>query len=643
MARTTIPSELIADDAVTSAKIADDAVTSAKLDTNIAVAGTLASTGVLTANAGVVVDNITIDGTEIDLSSGDLILDVAGNLLVDVDNGIVRYYDAGTEWAQFKSSSQDVQLISIVQDKDIIFRGNDGGSYFNALTLDMSDAGAATFNNKIIATELDISGNVDIDGTLETDNLTVGGAQGSDGQVLTSTGSGVAWEDAAGGVAGISSSADATAITIDSSEQVGIGAAPNYTLGVHKAAASSNYIQITNSDTGSGSGDGFLVGVASDEAATIWNQENTRMVFGTNGTERMRITSDGDVNIYGTIGTNSSTVFASMAGRLTFDTDYSDTQRGPNKILLQNDGAWIAGIGVSNGATDFYTGGAFTFKTGTSLGTERMRIDSGGRVGIGDSGVIGSNTTTDLAVRKDSSAGRGGEISIVNYAASAVGNEAALNFGLESSTYHNNDGNAQIKARVMNASNSASAMIFSTWRGSSFNEAFRISEAGHLAMESGKRFYFNVNSIASGDTYMDEYSTNEIGITTGGSRKVAVSGGNLYVSGSVNANHNFSDERLKENIVVIPNALEKVKTLRGITFKRKADGSVGTGLIAQELEKVLPEAVYEAKSIESLEDSDAVEYKGIRYDTTVGLLVEAIKEQQTIIEDLKTRIEALEK
>jgi hypothetical protein len=81
----------------------------------------------------------------------------------------------------------------------MIFQGNDGGSGINALTLDMSAAGAATFNDKIIATELDISGNVDIDGVLETDNLTVGGAQGSDGQVLTSTGSGVGWEDAAEG------------------------------------------------------------------------------------------------------------------------------------------------------------------------------------------------------------------------------------------------------------------------------------------------------------------------------------------------------------------------------------------------------------------------------------------------------------
>ncbi len=187
-------------------------------------------------------------------------------------------------------------------------------------------------------------------------------------------------------------------------------------------------------------------------------------------------------------------------------------------------------------------------------------------------------------------------------------------------------------------------------------DQFLIDTSGHVGITAGRRFYLDMASIGSGDTYIDEYSANEVGITTGGSRKLAVSGGNLYVSGSVNANHNFSDERLKENIIVIPNALEKVSSLRGITFTRKADGSVGTGLIAQELEKVLPEAVYEAKSIESLEDSEAVEYKGIRYDTTVGLLVEAIKEQKTIIDnlsqsladrnqevtDLENRIEAIE-
>jgi len=60
-----------------------------------------------------------------------------------------------------------------------------------------------TLSGELDAGSLDISGNADIDGTLETDNLTVGGAQGSDGQVLTSTGSGVGWEDAAGGASAL--------------------------------------------------------------------------------------------------------------------------------------------------------------------------------------------------------------------------------------------------------------------------------------------------------------------------------------------------------------------------------------------------------------------------------------------------------
>jgi len=99
-------------------------------------------------------------------------------------------------------------------------------NYNNSTKIQTSNTGA-TVTGTLVATALDISGDVDIDGTLETDNLTIGSQQGTDGQVLTSTGSGVAWEDAAsGGVAGIVSSANATAITIDSSENVGIGVTP---------------------------------------------------------------------------------------------------------------------------------------------------------------------------------------------------------------------------------------------------------------------------------------------------------------------------------------------------------------------------------------------------------------------------------
>jgi hypothetical protein len=58
---------------------------------------------------------------------------------------------------------------------DIIFKGTDDGSDTTFLTIDGSAAGAATFNNKIVATELDISGDVDVDGTLEADAITLDG------------------------------------------------------------------------------------------------------------------------------------------------------------------------------------------------------------------------------------------------------------------------------------------------------------------------------------------------------------------------------------------------------------------------------------------------------------------------------------
>jgi hypothetical protein len=108
--------------------------------------------GAVTANAGVVVDNITIDGTEIDLSSGDLTLDVAGDIILDADGGDVLFKDAGTLIGKIANNdSSNFRMDVSVQDKDFILGGNDGGSIISAMVLDMSAAGAATFNNDVTA------------------------------------------------------------------------------------------------------------------------------------------------------------------------------------------------------------------------------------------------------------------------------------------------------------------------------------------------------------------------------------------------------------------------------------------------------------------------------------------------------------
>ena len=121
-------------------------------DGNVTMGGTLGVTGAVTADAGVSVDNITIDGTEIDLSSGDLTLDVAGNIILDADGGVVRVFDGGTQIGNFANNSSDFHINVSTQDKDFSVNGNDGGSTFTAFTLDMSDGGAATFAKGITLT-----------------------------------------------------------------------------------------------------------------------------------------------------------------------------------------------------------------------------------------------------------------------------------------------------------------------------------------------------------------------------------------------------------------------------------------------------------------------------------------------------------
>jgi hypothetical protein len=106
--------------------------------------------------------------------------------------------------------------------------------------------------------------------------------------------------------------------------------------------------------------------------------------------------------------------------------------------------------------------------------------------------------------------------------------------------------------------------------------------------------------------------------------------GNAIFKGNVTAYGSLSDRRLKENIENIPDATKKVQELNGVTFNYKKDGKKATGLIAQELQEVLPEAVYTTENIETGE-----EHLAIHYGNVIGLLVESIKELKAEIEDLK--------
>ena len=84
-------------------------------------------------------------------ATDDFIIDSAGDITLDAGGADVIFKDDGTEIGRFTNSSTDFVMQSATSDKDIIFKGNDGGSTITALTLDMSAAGAATFNNDVTA------------------------------------------------------------------------------------------------------------------------------------------------------------------------------------------------------------------------------------------------------------------------------------------------------------------------------------------------------------------------------------------------------------------------------------------------------------------------------------------------------------
>jgi len=112
----------------------------------------------------------------------------------------------------------------------------------------------------------------------------------------------------------------------------------------------------------------------------------------------------------------------------------------------------------------------------------------------------------------------------------------------------------------------------------------------------------------------------------------------LHVDGNVIAySTTISDERLKKDIVKIDNALDKVSQLNGYTFEYLADGKKSAGVIAQEVEKVMPSAITESTLPLKMGDDDETEYKTVQYDQLHGLMIEAIKELKAEIEELKAR------
>jgi len=402
--------------------------------------------------------------------------------------------------------------------------------------------------------------------------------------------------------------------------------------------------------------------IGSNSGSTIDGTSNNVLIC--DGAGNIRIQATGaDINIpSGTVSTNTTSGALTVSGGVgisgAVNIGGATTIAGVGKFTsgtattVQTDGALVVtgGVGVSGDvrATNFYGNGSnltgviasgfgggtvagatnFTNSTAaTNTSSGAVRVSAGG---LGVAGAVWANNFNGVTVPNGAAAPganqflrtEGSGYTYTGYINSSNGNETITAVG--SFVVTNGSDNFLRKTTNANAKTSLGiAAIIGTpasnygavaiqgakggWSGISFRDA-SAALCGTLMMTTTSQGIY----AAADNTWLLQWDQ----------------AGNFTATANVTA---YSDARLKKNIQKIPNALEKVMQIDGVTFDRVDNGERGTGVVAQQLQKVLPEAV--------LADKEGM--LSVAYGNTVGLLIEAMKEQQAQIEQLRAEIAAL--
>ena len=394
--------------------------------TSLDISGAIDVDGVVTANAGVVVDNITIDGTEIDLSSGDLTLDVAGDIYLDADGDNIKFQAAGTAKADLSwSSGGDVTFFTETSNADLYIKGNDGGSTITAMMFDMSEGGRVGIGTSP-SEKLHIDGDFGDyriysrtgieNGTVAFNEYYTGSAWANDDDDVVS--GAMRFSDsrdslefgvrAGGSTAGYST----THMTIKSTGNIGIGTnAPSDLLHL---SASVPIIRLTDSDTNDYHriyGSNGSLYFDADKGDTV---SSSKIAFGVDDSNVMNIT-DGKVGI-GT-GTPLEMLDVNKVNdgglgpvlQLTNDPG-SSTAIGTSckiKFAPHHSGTEVASVEAIATTTGAGTDLKFTTHSGSAL-TEKMRIDRDGNVIVGNTTVHETRVGQYLALTAHGGTDRGG-------------------------------------------------------------------------------------------------------------------------------------------------------------------------------------------------------------------------------------------
>jgi len=381
-------------------------------------------------------------------------------------------------------------------------------------------------------------------------------------------------------------------------------------------------------------------GITFHTSTTVYNAGD---VYPMASTERMRITSAGNVGI-GTTSPSAPLHVNSSSQNVGIIIDDNSNVRSPT-LAFYISGTIKNYIQTSNSNSDFIFG---------VNNVERMRITSGGNVGIGT-----TSPEAILHINKNNAGGEGAFLFIDNPAASTLGNKAGIRFATNAGATFANYGSA-IEAINTNAGDGSEALTFSTWNGSARGERMRITSAGDIIVGNSAAAFASINRRC---VEINGATSSILTLQVAGEHKGYVyseasalylsrtqAGGNLFVvnnSNGVILGENAtswtanSDIRLKNINGNIENAVDKLCTLRTVNFSWKSDATnkENLGLIAQDVEKVFPQVVDKNKlpSTPEKPNTDDTEYLGVRYSELVPVLIKAIQELKQEIEILKNK------
>jgi len=440
---------------------------------------------------------------------------------------------------------------------------------------------------------------------------------------------------------------------IDSSGNVGIGtSSPVNKLTVSATTATQSIVSTTTGNAAylvlQNSADSSNAYVYATGKELRLSQADTSassiVTINTQNTERMRIDSSGNVGI-GTSSPAYKLHVVSSADRPLVVTAGTDT---PAVFQSTTANSYIQLKGTGQDVYFGNVGGAATI----TAGTERMRIDSSGNVGIGTSTI----NTVKLQVTGASSRGTAlfqhpGDNSfgtILTLETTGGTDDPAISF-------KNYNGGSPTYYSISGTDNGSIAFNAGGYTSSFGTERMRIDSSGYLLV--GTTSY--VNSITA-NTFYTVASQNTVHIVGTIAANVAplriqraasdgdgltffygtAQKGYISVLSTGTTYNSISDYRLKENVVPMVGALDRVMQLNPVSYVWKDNQKADEGFIAHEVKNIVPSAVSGEK--DELDDEGNPRYQGLDQSRIVSVLTAAIQELKAIIDTQNARIEALE-